>query len=111
MTVQEIANKLNLTVLSGHNLLEKEVTGAYCSDLLSDVMGNAREGNLWITLQVHKNIIAVASLKDLAAIILVKGLRPDAETLKLSETENIIVLSTSKPAFIIAGQLYELIEK
>lgn len=111
MTVHEIVKKLNLTVLSGHNLLEKEVTGAYCSDLLSDVMGNAREGDFWITLQVHKNIIAVASLKDLAAIILVKGLRPDAETLKLSEAENIIVLNTSKPAFVIAGQLYELIEK
>jgi predicted transcriptional regulator len=111
MTISEIVKILNLKVLSGNDNLEKDVTGAYCSDLLSDVMGNAKEGNLWITLQIHKNTIAVASLKELAAIILVNGLKPNEETLELSETENIPILSTSDQAFIIAGKLYELIKK
>jgi predicted transcriptional regulator len=111
MTVKEIVKKLNLTVLSGNDYLDKVVTGAYCSDLLSDVMGNAEEGNLWITLQVHKNIMAVASLKELAGIIVVNGLKPDAETLELSQKESIAVLSTPDSAFSIAGRLYQLIEK
>jgi serine kinase of HPr protein (carbohydrate metabolism regulator) len=98
MTVKEIVKNLNLTVLSGDNFLNKEVTGAYSSDLLSDVMGNAEDGNLWITLQVHKNIIAVAVLKELAGIILVKGLKPDAETLELSQKEGIALLSTTGSA-------------
>jgi predicted transcriptional regulator len=111
MTVKEIVQRLNLKVLSGKENLEKEITGAYCSDLLSDVMGNAADGNLWITLQVHKNTIAVASLKELAAIILVKGLKPDIETLELSEAEGISILSTSDSAYLVAGKLYEILEK
>ncbi len=68
MTVREIVEALNLKVLSGEKGLDKEITGAYCSDLLSDVMGNTEEQQVWITLQGHKNAIAVASLKELRAM-------------------------------------------
>jgi serine kinase of HPr protein (carbohydrate metabolism regulator) len=111
MKVEDIVKKLNLKVLSGKTFLEKEVTGGYCSDLLSDVMGNANEGNLWITLQVHKNIIAVASLKEVSGIILVKGLVPEKETLELSEKEEIPILSTQESAFDIAGKLFVHLDK
>lgn len=110
MIVADVVKKLNLDVLSGKSHLNKEVTGGYCSDLLSDVMGNASEGDLWITLQVHKNIMAVATLKEIAGIIVVKGLTPDKETLAVSEKEQIPVLSTSESAFEIAGKLYELLK-
>jgi hypothetical protein len=80
MTVATLAKALNLKVLSGSNGLNKPVTDGYVSDLLSDVMGNATEGTIWITLQTHKNVVAVASLKDISAVILVKGLQPDADT-------------------------------
>ena len=72
MTVRELATQLKLEVCCGAAGLDKEIKGGYTSDLLSDVMGNAREGNIWITLQTHKNIMAIASLKELAAIVLVK---------------------------------------
>lgn len=110
MTVKEIAEKLNLSVMSGHNGLNNEVDGGYVSDLLSDVMGNAKEGQVWITLQIHKNIMAIASLKDLAAIILVKNLKPNEDTREFSEKENIPVLSTEKQTFEIAGELYNMIK-
>ena len=71
MTVRELATQLKLEVCCGAAGLDKEIKGGYTSDLLSDVMGNAREGNIWITLQTHKNIMAIASLKELAAIVLV----------------------------------------
>jgi len=83
MNVKDVAERLSLKVFSSPDSLEKEVTGGYVSDLLSDVMGHAQEGQIWITLQTHKNIMAVASLKDLAAIILVKGFEPDQDTLEL----------------------------
>ena len=63
MKVKELVEKLNLKVLSGEKGLDREIDGCYISDLLSDVMGNAMEGNIWITLQTHKNVMAVASLK------------------------------------------------
>ena len=65
MKISDIITKLDLKVISGHNGLSNEITGGYVSDLLSDVMGNAREGEVWITLQTHQNIIAVGSLKDI----------------------------------------------
>ena len=85
MKITDVIRELGLKVLSGHEGLENEVTGAYVSDLLSDVIGNGREGNVWITLQGHHNIVAVASLKDLAAIIIVKGIQPDEETIRKSK--------------------------
>jgi hypothetical protein len=60
--------------------------------LLSDVMGNAAEDEVWITLQTHQNIMAIASLKDLAAVVLVKGLEPEDDTLAHSEEEGIPLL-------------------
>ena len=53
MKVSELVEKLDLKVYSGQKGLDREITGGYVSDLLSDVMGNAQEGQLWITLQVH----------------------------------------------------------
>lgn len=111
MKISELAEQLNLRVVSGTGGLDREITGGYVSDLLSDVIGNAKEGNLWITLQSHHNIIAVASLKDLSGVIVVKGNNPAAETIKKSNEENIPVLSTEEDTFTIAGAVYDLLKK
>ncbi|MDL2314701.1 serine kinase [Bacteroidales bacterium OttesenSCG-928-C19] len=110
MKVKDIVEKLNLKVLSGGEGLDREIESGYVSDLLSDVMGNADMGDAWITLQTHKNIIAIASLKELACVILVKGLTADEDTLAQSNEENIPILSTSKETFEIAGLLYNLLK-
>ena len=109
MKVQELVDKLGLKVLSGANGFDREIDGCYISDLLSDVMGNAMEGNIWITLQTHKNVMAVASLKELACIILVKDLVPNAETIEQSNDDGLPVLQTSLPTYEIAGLVYNLL--
>ncbi len=111
MKIDDIINKLDLEVISGHAGLSNEITGGYVSDLLSDVMGNATKGMVWVTLQTHQNIVAVASLKDLAGIILVKNLLPDSETINKSNIENIPVMTTASDTFITAGRLYDLLKK
>ena len=109
MKVKEIIEKLQLTALSGQKNLDAEVTGGYTSDLLSDVIANSKEGDLWITLQIHQNTIAVAKLKDLAGIILVNNREPDEDTLKKAEEENVPILCSSDMAFDVSGKLYKLI--
>ncbi len=109
MKVSDVVRQLDLKVFSGEKGLENEVTGGYVSDLLSDVMGFAREGDLWITLQTHQNVLAVASLKDLAAVILVKGFSPEPETLVHSDEEGIPVLGTDLSTFELAGRLYQML--
>ena len=76
MTVKELVEKMNLSVFCGEDNMDTEIKGGYVSDLLSDVMGFAQEGHVWVTLQTHKNVIAIASLKELACVILVKGNNP-----------------------------------
>ncbi len=108
MELQEIIKNLSLKVETPSVDLDREVKGAYVSDMLSDVMGNSKEGFLWITIQVHLNIIAVASLKNLSGIILVNGRMPAEDTLKKALEENIPIMTTSLPAFDLVGMLYSL---
>lgn len=106
MKVSDLVEKLGLKIFSGKAGLENEISGGYASDLLSDVMGFANENQVWITLQTHQNVLAIASLKDLAAVVMVKGLQPDADTLKHSEEEGIPLLGTEMETFEMAGKLY-----
>jgi hypothetical protein len=108
MELQEIIKSLSLKVENPLVDLNREVKGAYVSDMLSDVIGNSKEGFLWITIQVHLNIIAVASLKNLSGIILVNGRMPAEDTLKKAVEENIPIMTTSLPAFDLVGMLYSL---
>jgi len=104
-----IVKKLNLKVECGKDQLTREVSGGYAGDLLSDVMANSKEGNLWITRQTHQNIVAVASLKDLAGIILVQGKGPEEDTLEKASKEGIPLLVTDLHIFEVAGKLYKLL--
>jgi predicted transcriptional regulator len=111
MKIGDIIEKLNLKIFAGTNIHDIPVTGAYTSDLLSDVMANSREGDLWITLQIHPNIIAVAGLKNHSAVILVNGREPEKDTLSKAEQENRPVLGTEDSAFMISGKIYALFQK
>jgi serine kinase of HPr protein (carbohydrate metabolism regulator) len=107
MKVSELIEKLGLTVFTGSEGLDREITGGYVSDLLSDVMGNGKEGNIWITLQNHMNVVAVASLKEMACIILVKGIIPEAEIVEKAVEEEIPILGSKENTFELSGKIYQ----
>lgn len=109
MKLHQVVKELALEVKSRVLNLDKEVSGGYASDLLSDVIANAKKDNIWITLQIHQNIVGVATLKELTGIIIVNGRKPEAETLKKAEQENIPIMITKLPAFEIIGKLYILL--
>lgn len=111
MQVKDIITTLELKVFGGSQGLDREITGGYTSDLLSDVMGYAEHGKIWITLQTHKNVIAIASLKELAAVILIKGNNPDTDMLAQAKEEGIPVLGTNEEAFEITGKLFNLLNR
>ena len=110
MTLKKIAESLGLNVLTAEDMLDTEVNTGYTSDLLSDVMANAKQSNLWITLQLHQNIVAVAKLKELSGIVMVNNRMPEEDTIKKAEEEKIPLLTTPDSAFVISGKLYGLIE-
>jgi len=108
MKLAEIIEKLGLEVVSGKSKLDAEVSGGYASDLLSDVIANSEEGDVWITLQQHQNTVAVASLRDLAGIILVNARKPEEQTLEKAEREGIPIMISGLPTFELVGRLYRL---
>ena len=108
MKVVELVEKLNLDVRAAKGNLDRRITGGYASDLLSDVLANSKEGNVWITLQIHHNIVGVASMKDLAGIILVNAREPEPETVEKADAENIPVMVSEMPTFELVGKLCNL---
>lgn len=108
MKVRDVVEKLELKVLAGDAGLQGEVTGGYASDLLSDVIAHSQAGNVWVTLQAHRNVIAVATLKELAAVVLVAGRMPEPDTLAKAREEKVVVLASPLPAFELVGQLYQM---
>ena len=108
MKLRDLVEHLDLKVRSAHDSLDREITGGYVSDLLSDVIGNSTEGDVWITLQIHQNIVAVAVMRDLAGIILVSDREPEEETVRKAEQEHVPIMVCSLPAFEVVGRLYTL---
>jgi predicted transcriptional regulator len=108
MQLKRIVDALGLEVRAGEGGMDRKVEGGYVSDLLSDVIANSKRGDLWITLQIHRNIVAVATLKELAGIVVIGGKQPAEEALKKAEEENLVILTSPLPAFELVGRLYEL---
>jgi predicted transcriptional regulator len=108
MKLRDIIKTCDFKLKTSTEDLDHEVTGGYSSDLLSDVMANAKDGNLWITLQTHNNIVAVAVLRNLAGIVLVNGREPEEGTLAKANEEKIPILTTTSSTYEIVGKLYEL---
>ena len=107
MTVKELVAQFKLTVVAGQNGLDRQIQGGYCGDLLSDVMGNAPIGCIWMTVQTHQNIVAVAVLREMAAIVLSGGQEADQETIAKANEERIPILMWPDTAFDLAGQVYQ----
>jgi hypothetical protein len=107
MNLKDLVEAHDLEVITGEDHLDREVTGCYASDLLSDVMGNSQKGQLWITLQVHQNILAVASMRELAGIVMIGGRRPLDDAVAKAREEGVVLLTSPLPSFELCGRLYE----
>ena len=109
MNMSDIAEGLELTALTvSGDLKRKEITSAYQSDLLSCVMGGGGEKSLWITLINNINIVAVAKLLDIPAIIVTENALPEEATLERAKTEGISIFLSQKGNFQVAGELWTL---
>lgn len=109
MELTAIIKTLDLEVKTTGGKLSRVVSGVYVSDLLSDVLAHAKEGNLWLTLQGHPNIVAVAAMKELSGIVMVNGRTPEDETLRKANDEEIPIMITEMQTFNLAGKLYSLL--
>ncbi len=107
MTLQDIIDQLALRPLTAGDFTIVP-TGGYTADLLSCVMAGAKHGAIWVTLQAHTNIVAVAALLEMSAVIITEGAQPDQSTIDKAQQEGVILLSTDKFTYEIVGRLWEL---
>jgi hypothetical protein len=108
MKLRDIIEKLTLEKITSLDGNDAEITGGYTSDLLSDVIANSKKDDIWITLQTHLNILAVAKLKELAAIVIVSNREIEKDIIEKAKIEQVMILRTTLNAFQISGKLYEM---
>jgi len=99
MNVNSAAARCGFEIVAGDEALTRDITSVYCCDLLSFAMGRAPEGCAWVTVMANMNSVAVASLADVACIVLCDGVKPDAEMMKKAEQQDIALLCSELPAF------------
>ncbi len=108
MNLQEIIKTLDLTLLTESKDFAQIIpSNGYCADLLSCVMAGAAHQGIWVTLQSHSNIVAVAALLDISAVIITENAQPEADTIEKANTEGVTLLSTSKKSFEVCGLLWQ----
>ncbi|MCD6552260.1 DRTGG domain-containing protein [Thermotoga sp.] len=106
MRIGEIVEKLGLEHVCGD--LNVEVEHGFTCDLLSEVLGRAQPSTLWITVQSHVNIVAVASVVGIKGIVLCDGHEYERETVEKARENGIVLLKTSENSFVVSGKVYEL---
>jgi hypothetical protein len=108
MIVNDIVRAMNLQVVAGVGTLSREITGGYSADLLSCVMARAKAGNVWVTLQAHPNVLAIAVLLELAAVIISEGAPIPDEVKAKADAEGIALLATPHTTFWVVSELARL---
>lgn len=108
MKVRNLIEKLDLKCLTGDVGLEREVKGVYVNDLLSWVMSHGNSGDIWVTVQIHPNIIAVAVLAELACIVVPENIQVESVTLEKAIEENIPILAADNDAYTLCCEFKEL---
>lgn len=108
MKLKTIIDSLNLQNETPEIYTDIVITGCHVSDVMSDTLANASEGDLWITQQNHQVVVALAFLKRIPAVLLVNGKKPIPEMVEKAKEEGIVVLTTPMSCFETAGKLYQL---
>ena len=109
MTAKELTEKLSLEILSIPDP-DREITGGYTGDLLSWVMGRAKEGDAWVTIMSNQNTVAVATLADVACVILAEQSEADAALITLAENKGINLFRSAMSAFALSAEIGALLK-
>lgn len=108
MTIREAAEKLQAEIIQ-NEFEDTALNGAYTSDLLSDVMAHAKDGGALITIQAHKNTVAVATLVNISVIIICNNRPIPDDMIETAGDEGIAILRTKENQYTVSGKLYAMI--
>lgn len=108
MTVEEFAREAGLKIESAAGeAAVREIHGCYICDLLSWAMGRCRKDDVWITVQNHMNVVAVAVLTEAACVLMAEGVEPEPAVVERAEKQGVVILSGTETAYELACRLRE----
>ena len=107
-SLREVIEKLGIEPVSSASSTDRPVAAGYAADLLSCAMKGAKKDYLWVTLQSHLNVVAVASLLNLAGVIITEGNQPDQVTIARADEERVTLMVTPKTTYTVVGELTSL---
>lgn len=105
VTLQSLLERLGAEILTRR--AKAEISGCYISDLLSDVLAHARPGVLWVTIQTHRNVVSVASMKDIGAVLITCGRKPEPAIVAEADEAGLVLLSTPLTTFEASARIWE----
>ena len=108
MTVSALAAQLGLREITVADP-DREVTGGYAGDLLSWVMGRVNEGDAWVTIMTNINVIAVASLADVACVILSEDVGVEDDVIEAAKKQGITLLGSTDSTYAVCKALGEVL--
>lgn len=106
MRVAELMTKVNLKPLN--KVFDKDIVGGLVTDMVSDVMASGQAGNIWVTVQTHKKVIAAANLVDVGAVVVTQGKNVESDVLQAADKAEITIFSSALPSWDLVGELYAL---
>ena len=109
MRLADVITALELQVLTSSPDLDHKVRGGIVCDLLSVVLAKAQPQDIWITIQRHQNIVAVAKVTSVAAVVLADGIVPEQDVIDKASEEGIPLLATKESSFVVCGKLFALL--
>ncbi|MCD6135904.1 serine kinase [Candidatus Bipolaricaulota bacterium] len=109
MLLTDVVTALGLQVLTSGVGFDREVRGGIVCDLLSIVLAKAQPQDMWITIQRHQNIVAVAKVTSVAGVILADGIVPEQDVIDRASEEGILLLATKESSFVVCGKLFALL--
>lgn len=107
MTVQEIKEILDADIICGEEFMNREVSQACGSDMMSDVLAYVKEQAVLLSGLVNPQVVRTAEMMDMQCIVFVRGKHPDESIIDLAEDRKIVLLSTKQPMFVACGMLYQ----
>jgi ACT domain-containing protein len=109
MTIREIAAELEAEIYQ-NKFDDRTITAAYTSDLLSDVIAHAKDGGALITIQAHRNTVAVATMVNIPLIIICNSRPLPDDMLEAAQNEGIAIIRTNETQFTVSGKLWNMLK-
>lgn len=107
MNISALSEKIEAVIVTRSADTLREISSGYTCDLLSWVMAHGREGMAWITVQTHMNVIAVATLHDMACVIIPEGIKVENDVIEKADEEGICILTSPLTAYEISGRMHD----